>query len=114
MEFNNLVVPSDLTQSLQSDNLDLDIAVFIRSAKPLFFRYFYLILKGLANLSRISICRFIITAILMNYIGVAACVGNLAGAAATRAGGCDSLFLLIPFDLGRGNCGWATRTRESR
>ena len=42
--FNNLVVPSDLTQSLQSDNFDLDIAVFIRSAKPLFFRYFYLIL----------------------------------------------------------------------
>ena len=42
-------------------------------------------------------------AILMNYIGVAACVGNLAGAAATRAGGCDSLFLLIPSDLGRGD-----------
>ena len=102
--FNNLVVPSDLTQSLQSDNLDLDIAVFIRSAKPLFFRYFCLILKGLANLSRISICRFIITAILMNYIGVAACVRNLAGAAATRAEGCDPPFLLIPFDLllGRG------------
>ena len=38
-------------------------------------------------------------AILMNYIGVAACVGNLAGAAATRAEGCDSPFLLIPFDL---------------
>ena len=44
------------------------------------------------------------TAILMNYIGVAACVRNLAGAAATRAEGCDSPFLLIPFDLllGRG------------
>lgn len=40
----------------------------------------------------------------MNYIGVAACVRNLAGAAATRAEGCDSPFLLIPFDLllGRG------------
>ena len=85
------------------------------SAKPLFFRYFYLILKGLANLSRISICRFIMTAILMNYIGVAACVRNLAGAAATRAEGCDSPFLLIPSDfLSRGSCSWATRTRELR
>jgi hypothetical protein len=71
--------------SSYSDTLILDFAAFIRSAKPLFFRYFYLILKGLANLSRISTSRFIIPASLMNYIGVAACVGNLAGAAATRA-----------------------------
>ena len=34
----------------------------------------------------------------MDDIGVAACVRNLAGAAATRAKGCDSLFLLIPSD----------------
>ena len=45
-------------------------------------------------------------AILMNYIGVAACVGNLAGAAATRAEGCDSPFLLIPFDLDRSGELW--------
>ena len=42
----------------------------------------------------------------MNYIGVAACVRNLAGAVATRAEGCDSPFLLIPFDLDRSGELW--------